>query len=249
MVMATSIQAVLIEPKVLAYSGRRGTFLRPGEGETAECPCGKTVSFNETKETTDRLLVVFCSEKCRIEHISSYLVVPHVEPSKAVEKSRRPKFCPECEGPSTRGGFAHKDDDCPLKGNNAAKARAAKLREEKPNCPDCDGPPGRARGWKHKDDCARLAKVKARQDRPNCPDCDGPPGMVNGWKHKEGCAKVAKRVAQPAEPCSECGGPRKRGKGYTHVEGCSLKPQPQQHVNGGKKKRRGRSIKMPAGAE
>lgn len=248
MVMAKSIQAVEIEQKLPAYNCRRGTILRPGEGETSECPCGATVSFNETKDVADKLLVVFCSRTCYEKHIRSFLVVPHVEASKAGEKSRRLKFCPECKGPSVRGGFAHKDDDCPLKGNNAAKARAAKLREEKPNCPDCNGPPGRARGWKHKDDCTRLVKVKARQDRPNCPDCDGPPGMVNGWKHKEDCAKVAKRVAQPAEPCSECGGPR-RGKGYTHVEGCSLKPQPQQRVNGGKKRRGGRPKKMPAGAE
>jgi hypothetical protein len=194
-----AIHAIITEPQLPCYGNRKATILRSGDGHTLECPCGSSVSFDASQAEADRIVIVFCGDTCRKDHIDDWLHIPVLSPSstaKSETKSDKAKFCPECDGPSTRGkGWDH-TSDCSLSSVNQAQAR----RDARPNCPECDGPPGQRRGWKHKDDCPKLQpKVVDRVVKPPCTECDGP-ARGKGYTHAEGCSLKPKPYVKTGRP-------------------------------------------------
>lgn len=175
------ITAVVREPKLPVNMNRKVALLNSGNVESHCSHCNEMVCH----ESADAI-AVFCNDDCFDSGREDYL--PKLPESilkasnKVNSKSNKPKTCPECGGPSTRGrGWAHKDG---CKNSSAAilAAKAAEKREARTNCPDCDGEPGKRRGWKHKETCPRIAKPVSEP----CPDCGGPK-RGRGFTHTEDC--------------------------------------------------------------
>ena len=62
--------------------------------------------------------------------------------------------------------------------------------DKPPVCPDCEGPSTRGRGYRHKEDCPKLAPKKTK---PPCESCGGP-ARGRGWMHKKDCSKTLPRI-------------------------------------------------------
>lgn len=183
----TSYIAVIQDLKLTATLCRKVSSLTTGEVQTTCYHCGNSIMHQTSRDKID---AVFCNDECfENGRASIFPKMPEIKVSPVETanqtSSGKPKHCPECGGPSTRGrGWAH-EEGC--KNSAAAKlAEAAKeKREARENCPDCDGEPGKRRGWKHKPTCSRIAKTVSEP----CPDCGGPK-RGRGFTHNEDCPRL-----------------------------------------------------------
>lgn len=191
---------IVSEPKLPVSRGCRASLLfAPVEGDTrpthvTHCAeCGEEIVYSGNKQTD--IVAAFCGNKDYNAGRGAYMpIITQAALTASIvkaEKSDKPKECPTCGGPSTRGkGFAH-TDDCP----DSSVNKASTAREARGNCPHCGGPPGKRRGWKHTDSC--TGGKEPAEKKPPCEHCGGP-AKGRGFSHNEGCKVLSDRAAQTA---------------------------------------------------
>lgn len=191
-----------------------------------ECQCGKPVSFNPMKNTSE-IKSASCSYDCYRALVKPFIPMTarliEVDAHGAeITDPQKKSLCAECGGTQLK----HKSTcQHSAAGKLAAKSAAQATRTP---CPSCGGEPGRAKGYRHTDECPdspanklkRLAEEKRsargpKVEKPPCPTCGGPAGKMRGWQHTDDCPDSSqnKLKAKQSQPKKMSRGGRKRPAG------------------------------------